>query len=452
MRVRFAWLGLLVGLFLWLGCGLAAAAADGPAISLGRSTVPLNGPWRFAVGDDPRWASPAFDDAAWERVDLTPAPGAHDGDVGITRYAPGWNDRGHRGYFGYAWYRLRVTVTGPPGAPLAIAAPTAVDSAYLLYVDGRLLGGSADLRGGRPVAYSVQPRAFDLGVLPAGGTRTLTVALRVWLGSPGSRSPGVGGLHVAPVLGDREGIAAVVQGQWLQTFEGYVVDAVEPAMLLVLALMLSPLIAAAPDEGRGGWLAAALVVLALLRLQQVLLFWTQWESQRTYDVIRNVMLAPLTLGVWILAWRRWFAGGRARAFSAVVAGLSGLYVVVQLLSRSWWPPAQALGAVAGAHAAATWVRLALLAAYVWAVAPGVARMRSLTDGLAVLAAILAGVGFFAEELSNLHAKGIWFPWGVGVSRTQYAYAGLIVVVFALILAEIRRAAGPKVPQAPVQRS
>ncbi|MBW8812133.1 MAG: hypothetical protein JF588_01800 [Caulobacterales bacterium] len=443
MQLGISWRALLVGLVLWLGSVLAATAADGPAIRLGQAAIPLNGPWRFALGDDPRWASPTFDDRAWERVDLTPAPGAHDGDVGITRYVPGWNDRGHRGYFGYAWYRLTATVAGAPGAPLALAGPTAVDSAYLLYVDGCLLGGSADVRGARPTAYSVQPRAFALGALPASGTRTLTVALRVWLGAPGSKSPGVGGLHVAPVLGDRAGVDAIVQGQWLQTFEGYVVDAVEPALLLVLALMLVPLISSAPAGRARAALAAALVILALLRLQQVLLFWTQWESQRAYDVIRNVILAPLTLGAWILAWRSWFAQGRSRVFIAIVAALTGFYGVVQLLGRSWWPPAQALGSVAPAHAAATWIRLALLVAYVWAVAPGFARMRSLAGGLAVLAAVLAGVGFFAEELSNLHLKGIWFPWGVGVSRTQYAYAGLIVVLFALILAEVRRAVRAK---------
>jgi hypothetical protein len=250
---------------------------------------------------------------------------------------------------------------------------------------------------------------------------------------------------VAPVLGDAEGVAAVVQGQWLQTFVGYVVDAVEPAFLLILALMLLPLIAAAPTDRARPWLAAALVVLALLRLQQVLLFWTQWESQRTYDVVRSVLLAPLTLGAWILAWRHWFAPrAPSRNFTDAVAGLTALYIVVQLLGRPWWPPAQALGSVAAAHAAATWVRLALLVAYLWALAPDVARMRSLAGALAMLAAILAGVGLFAEELSALHVKGIWFPWGVGVSRTQYAYAGLIVVLFALILVEVWRAAlGPR---------
>jgi hypothetical protein len=73
MQVGFSKRALLAGLILWLGSALAAATADGPAISLGHSTVPLNGPWSFALGDDPRWASPTFDDGAWERVDLTSA-------------------------------------------------------------------------------------------------------------------------------------------------------------------------------------------------------------------------------------------------------------------------------------------------------------------------------------------------------------------------------------------
>jgi hypothetical protein len=442
MRVRIFWQALLFALLVCLGPVARAAGADAVPVSLGHSTVALNGPWRFALGDDPRRADPAFDDSAWERVDLTPKPGAHDGDVGIVRYVPGWNARGHRGSAGYGWYRLKVAVTGPPGAPLALAAPTAVDSAYQLYADGRLLGGSGVFAGAAPIAYSIQPRTFALGPLPAGGARTVSLALRTWMGPGGAKVPDAGGIRVAPVLGDREGVDALVQGQWLQTFEGYIVDAVEPILLLLLALMLVPLIAAAPREPGPPWLAAALVLLALVRLQQILLFWTQWESQHVYDMVRNVVLAPLTLGAWTLAWRSWFATARSRVFPVAAAALTALYVLAQLLSRSWWPPAQALGLGDAAHTAAGWIRLGLLVLYLWAVGGGVVRLRSLGGALAVLAAILAGVGLFAEELSNLHVKGIWFPWGVGVSRTQYAYAGAIGVLFALILVEVWRRARP----------
>ncbi|WP_146171605.1 hypothetical protein [Luteibacter sp. OK325] len=119
----------------------AADPAPSSHIVLGHSTVPLNGPWRFQVGDDHRWSSPDFDDSSWETVDLTPAPGAHDGDVGLPGYVPGWSRRGHAGYTGYAWYRMKVSVDSDTDTPLALAGPTLVDSTYQLYVDGKLLGG-----------------------------------------------------------------------------------------------------------------------------------------------------------------------------------------------------------------------------------------------------------------------------------------------------------------------
>src|SRR3954471_19512196 len=50
-------------------------------VALARAEAPLNGPWAFRFGNDPAWASAEFDDRDWERVDLTPSPGAHDGDV-----------------------------------------------------------------------------------------------------------------------------------------------------------------------------------------------------------------------------------------------------------------------------------------------------------------------------------------------------------------------------------
>jgi hypothetical protein len=59
----------------------AAPAADA-RITIGQAVVALNGPWKFHTGDDPKWAEPAFDDSAWETVDLTPPAGARDNDVG----------------------------------------------------------------------------------------------------------------------------------------------------------------------------------------------------------------------------------------------------------------------------------------------------------------------------------------------------------------------------------
>src|SRR5579862_9033373 len=129
------------------------------AIMIGHCVVALNGPWAFHTGDDPRWAEPGFDDSRWETVDLTPAPGAHDPDVGLTGYVPGWTARGHPGYSGYAWYRLHVVLSGGDtrtrGDTLAFNGPTAVDDGYTVFVNGHRLGKS-----GAP--YSIQPRLFVL--------------------------------------------------------------------------------------------------------------------------------------------------------------------------------------------------------------------------------------------------------------------------------------------------
>ena len=108
-------------------------------IRIGSSMTPLNGPWKFHTGDDPRWADPAFADTGWETVDLTPLPGAHDTDVGLARYVPGWASRGHQGYSGYAWYRLRIRVDRPPGTALALTGPPA---------GGRRLPGIREWRPG----------------------------------------------------------------------------------------------------------------------------------------------------------------------------------------------------------------------------------------------------------------------------------------------------------------
>src|SRR5262245_20979807 len=100
MRRTLSFPVCLISLLLagWAG----GAQADNTA-TLGRSVLNLDGPWKFHTGDDPRWAEPAFDDSAWEDMDLSAPPDANDGDVGITPYTSGWASKGHPGYDGYAW-------------------------------------------------------------------------------------------------------------------------------------------------------------------------------------------------------------------------------------------------------------------------------------------------------------------------------------------------------------
>jgi hypothetical protein len=50
---------------------------------------------------------------------------------------------------------------------------------------------------------------------------------------------------------------------------------------------------------------------------------------------------------------------------------------------------------------------------------------------------------FPQDISALHVKGIWFPFGVGVSRTEYALAALNIPLFALLLRRLHRVARPQ---------
>jgi hypothetical protein len=117
-------------------------------ITVGDSTAPLYGPWKFHLGDSPLnpvthaplWAEPDFDDSQWETVDLTPANKSLDPVYGISGMVPGWTVRGHARQWGYAWYRIRVQVEAPAGERLALAGPSAVDDGYQVFEDGDLVG------------------------------------------------------------------------------------------------------------------------------------------------------------------------------------------------------------------------------------------------------------------------------------------------------------------------
>ncbi|TBR39053.1 glycoside hydrolase [Dyella terrae] len=385
------------------------------------------------MGDDPRWSSPGFDDSGWEAVDLTPAPGAHDGDVGITGYVAGWSRRGHAGYTGYAWYRIRVTVESDKGVPLAMSGPTLVDSTYQVYVNGKRLGGPGDFSGATPTAYSVRPTVFPL---PSSGSgpQTYDIAFRVWM-DPVDAGDESGGLHVAPVIGQADSIDHLVRSQWMTTFWGYVADGIEPLGFVVLA-MIAAALAIARTSRRYGWMIAALCLLALLRLNQVLYYWGHFLSLRSSDIGVMILLRPLVLATWTLAWREWFRIDDLRWLGKAIAGLTAIYMLTAWIARPWFWMDGPHAIKAMAEAAATGARIAFAAIYAWIILLGVIRTQALGACLAALAAVLVGIGLFATEVNALGVPGIWFPYGIGVARGQYAYALFIPLMFGLLLSRI----------------
>ncbi|HEX3674970.1 MAG TPA: hypothetical protein VHU87_11910 [Rhizomicrobium sp.] len=419
----------------WLYFALLVASALFPqnaaaTITLGQSVVSLGGPWKFHTGDDPRWADPNFDDSKWETVDLTAPPGAHDDDVGLTGYVPGWSARGHSGYAGYAWYRLRVSVNAQ-GA-LALAGPADVDSAYQVFLDGHLLGSDGVFSGKQPVVTSIQPRKFALPPRFRSGV----IAFRVWMGAAAG-APDAGGIHIAPALGTASGVDGRYRLQWLQTVEGYVVEIVEPVFFLLLALMAFSLIPFDRTDMFYPWLIAALLLTAAARLNQAFYFWTQDESALQFVLLRSVFLDPMILGAWLMTWRAEFRLREPTWLPTAIGALTAVYMLSVLLSRSMFWTVFPHPAIAGLLDAVACERFLFVLALTFITICGI--MRRGEDGwFALPSVILIAIGLFAQELSALHVAGIWFPYGVGVSRTQFAYAAFDAALFALLLRRLRR--------------
>ena len=371
----------------------------------------LDGAWRFHTGDDPLWADAILDDSGWETIDMTAPPGSHDGDVGLPDYVSGWTAHGHPAYAGYAWYRRAVTV--PAGhASWEILGPTLVEDGYEIYWNGQLLGGSGRL-GADPRVVGTRPLRFALPI-EASGTRGV-VAIRAFMRHRTAPTADGGGMHSAPILVPRPISDALHHAQWERTIAGYVVDAIEPlAMFAVVGLVLW----CWSRSSHHGFLVFASVALALTgarRLNNAITAWTDLQDLDTYDLLAKVMWIP-TVAAWTLAWHRW--GRRPWRTIDVLAVV--LAVAASAGAMSQWRGvtlASRLGSLA---------LLVVIGARIVRSGP----MRILALG--TLASIIAAL-FGGELLDPIGVPGIWFPFGIGVSRTQYIYAIAIPLLAVLIV-------------------
>ncbi len=421
---------------LALGAATTHAAVS---INLGESVIALNGPWKFHTGDDPLWAAADFNDSTWEAIDLTPAPGSHDGDVGLRNYVPGWGARGHRGYAGFAWYRMSVRVNDTGDSAIYLVGPAAVDNGYQLFFNGHLVGGIGDFTRNPPSIVSIQPRRFALPRAwwtPDDGKLSGVIAFRV-ASLKGATAADGGGIHIAPLIGTGTGADDYYRLEWLQTVEGYAVDAVEPFLFLALAIMALCLVPFDRKERFYPWLAATLVLLALARANQPIFFLWQFETLREFVLWRLTIVDAFTFAAWTMAWSACFGLQDVRWIKISTAILTAAYLATRALSTPLLLPSLSLGIMHTSAEVFQLVRYAfgLLSAYI--IFRGISR-RGRADWLALSAMLLGGIGVFASELSRLGVPGIWFPYGVGVSRTEYAYVAFDVALFAYLLHSLWR--------------
>jgi len=335
--------------------------------------------------------------------------------VGLPDYVGGWMAHGHPGYHGYAWYRRTVTV--PAGsASWDILGPTLVDHGYELYWNGQRLGGSGRL-GPSPRLVGTRPLRFALPA-DAAGTRGVLAVRAYMLPSSGS-SADAGGMHSAPILAPRPISDELHRVQWQRTIAGYIVDVIEPiAMLALIGLAIG----CWSGSSHKSFLILVSITLALTaarRLNNAIVAWTDLQDLRTYSWLAKVMWVP-TVAAWTLAWNRWcLPPWRGIDVSAVL-----LAVIA------------AIGAAIHSESVTSGSRLGSIALFVLTGARIARSGPTRPLALVTLASVMAAL-FGDELLDPLGVPGIWFPFGIGVSRSQYIYAIVIPLLALLIVGTSR---------------
>ncbi len=151
------------------GSAPAVSSSSNSAITRIHGTMILDAPWRFQVGDDPRWADPAFDDSAWPTVTLSQA----------------LSEQGFDAYSGYGWYRLRLqpqqlsqfNLPGNPPLDLLVTGDSIGQLA--VYVNGVESGHTHGMTDS-PSMWQSPPLIVHLSRPAADGT--IVLAIRTWAG------------------------------------------------------------------------------------------------------------------------------------------------------------------------------------------------------------------------------------------------------------------------------
>ena len=421
-------------LCLWLvifAASLRAQTAPANAVPIvfGHSVVALNGPWKFHIGDDPQWADPNYDDSEWETVDLTPRRGVMDPFTGDPTYVPGWTTKGHAGYWGYAWYRIRVEVASGVGERLAVMA-VGVDDGYQVFAQGNLLGSNGEFRAGKyPVVYFPQPQIF---VLPPSAARTQVLAFRVWMGPVRlSHHPFTGGFHYAPLLGESGAIAEQTHIAWLELVRHYAFSGVLSGVFLLLTILAASLILFDRSDRVYLWVAGAFLLAMSREVVFSLANWTRLVSLREFFFALEAFIAPLAIGMWAMVWWKWFQLRRPFRMPRAIAALTGLDMIFELLGENLFyaiPPS--LGQLF--HAASGVVRLGLLALLVFIVAKGIREQGK--EGWLVLPAVtLMAFEQFQSELISLHLHGTFIVFGTVAFYNEAADLALAASIALLLL-------------------
>jgi hypothetical protein len=123
--------------------------------------INLDGLWRFHSGDDPRWASPDFEDTAWP----------------LLKSSESWSAQGYSASNGFVWYRFKVEFSASGHTSnVALILPSILTD-YEIFKDGKKVGGFGRMPPNGSLRFS-QTLLYHLGPVSSGAT--VQFAIRVW--------------------------------------------------------------------------------------------------------------------------------------------------------------------------------------------------------------------------------------------------------------------------------
>jgi hypothetical protein len=441
---------ILMGLFIPAALPLALAApapsaSSGSArlteIHLGDSVAALNGPWRFRVGDSPidpatgkpLWSEAGFDDSNWESIDLTSPTGSYDPIAGTSGYVPGWTALGHKRYWGYAWYRIRVRVDSRPGTKLALAGPSDVDDIYQAFDDGVHIGTFGDFSGPVPSIYTTRPKMFSLPDDSAASVSDHVLSFRVYM-EPYTLNQldDVGGFHNPPLLGEHAAVAAQNQVRWDELYRSYAGTLIEALTFTVLGIIALTLVLFDRTDRVYLWIGALLLIIGLSSWISVISTWTERIPYLITAPVRLSVIFPLIEAGWVVVWRLWFRLRRPTWVPWLVVGLIPLLMLSSSIGQNLFFVLVPPGIENTFHIISLVVRLAIAALLLWTVFQGIVE-QGVEGWIAVPAVLLAGIAEFATELNYFHIIPTWFPFGLQLSTRQLANFFLVAALSLLLL-------------------
>jgi hypothetical protein len=290
-----------------------------------------------------------------------------------------------------------------------------------------------------PVYYSPNPVMFVLPDARAAqsvgaGPRTVTLAVRVWMGIFGPlREPDAGGLHVAPLLGDSESIAAKYKVDWYQFVHNFLYSPLQTVYLLLIALMAASMLLFDRSDRAYMWVAAVLLFSAICDfiITMGILLPHIVNARFLYGFFQIVYM-PLHMGGWAMVWWVWFRLKRPVWVTWVIGVLTIGAMITGALAEGVFQGAVPHAISPVFLTATTIVRAFLLSVMVFIMIKGIVEHG--VDGWLVLPTLFPlALVHFQAQLANRYLPLYWHWSGFVFSIENLANFLLGIAVALLML-------------------